>query len=71
MAIFLAFAAPPTLLLLYVPSMGPVCYLQTSGIVEFNKDGISSFYYPVERAGANCKPCGDALLWYLSLWTGQ
>jgi hypothetical protein len=71
MPILLAIAIPPLLLLLYVLSMGPVCYLQTSGTVEFNEDSIARFYFPVEWAGANCRPVGKALLWYLGLWTGQ
>ena len=71
MAILLALVIPPTLALLYVLSMGPVCYLQTSGTIELNEDGISRFYFPIEWLGANCKPLGDALLWYLHLWTGQ
>lgn len=52
---------------LYVLSLGPVAWL-VNGKDSFQ--WLVMIYIPLGVLADNCHPFGDALQWYIELWTG-
>jgi hypothetical protein len=57
------------LMSLYVLSIGPVVYLESTGVIEYPKhSAIVGFYEPLFWAGRQYEPLKEALTWYMAIW---
>jgi len=66
--ILLAGIAALAIVVLYVLSMGPACWLADRQMIYPTNPYLVGFYWPIIRASEACPPFGQFIGWYQSFW---
>ena len=57
-----------SLVVLYVLSMGPACWLADRQFIYSDNPYLVGFYWPIIRVSEICPPFGQFIGWYQSFW---